>query len=135
MTWWQNLFNIKKEEPVHPRTGMITSPEFINGLKREGYWWNKDRFWWMRVWTTAVPYKRYPIFREVWETYEFDDDNEVWSYKIVNPYSLGGTPNGSHGPGWLIWQDKNVDVDKIVEGYVNLSDTEEVWNYHDDCKY
>ena len=113
MTWWQKLFGINKvdEKPKNPRAGEVSSPEYVSWLKSEGFYYNADRKWWQRVWTTAVPWRNYPNLKEVWETYNFDPDlndpqGGKWTYRIINPDHLGGIGGGGGGSGWLIWEKK-----------------------------
>ena len=57
---------------------------FIKWLKGEGYYFSEGNGWWMRVWTTAVPYMEYPTMKMVAEVYQFNlEDKKSWTYRIV----------------------------------------------------
>ena len=109
MTWWEKLlsgFNTtgQEEEEKDPRKGEKVSPELIQWLNDQGFYWQEQRGWWYRAWTTAVPYRRYPHFLERLETYQLDPNTKLWKYRIINPDNLGGL-GGGNAQGWLIWED------------------------------
>ena len=124
-TWWEKLlsgFNttgneIPKRTPLKPELGLdplvgeTSSPKFLYWLESEGFYFNHDRVWWQRVWTTWTPKyankiddREYPNMKQVWETYVIDAPSEKWTYRIVNPECLGGSGGGGHSGGWCIWE-------------------------------
>ena len=135
MTWWEKLFSgfntskdTKEEYPprtpldpnfgLEKRTGELNSPKFLWWMEANGYWWNNERLWWQKAWTSWRPTYRYisenevwdrkvdrkhPDLVEVWETWVFDEDSEKWIYRIVDPENLA-PPGGGHGQGWIIWE-------------------------------
>ena len=109
MTWWEKLFSgfnkTEEKEEVDVRKGEKVSPELIEWFNEEGFFWDEQRGWWYRVWTTAVPYRRYPYFLERFETYQLDPNTKLWKYRIINPDALGAVGGGGNGQGWLIWED------------------------------
>ena len=110
MTWWEKLFSgfntTEEKEEVDVRKGEKVSPELIEWFNEEGFFWNEQRGWWQRVWTTWTPKANYPCLRECWETHVFDVQTEEWTYRIVNPTALGAVGGGGHGGGWCIWEEK-----------------------------
>ena len=126
-TWWEKLlsgFNTTGNE-IHKRTtlkpeialdtlvGETSSPKFLYWLESEGFYFNHDRVWWQRVWTTWTPKyankiddREYPNMKQVWETYVIDAPSEKWTYRIVNPENLGGSGGGGGGGNCVIWEEE-----------------------------
>ena len=126
-TWWEKLlsgFNttgneIPKRTPLKPELGLdplvgeTSSPKFLYWLESEGFYFNHDRVWWQRVWTTWTPKyankiedREYPNMIQVWETYVIDAPSEKWTYRIVNPENLGGSGGGGGGGNCVIWEEE-----------------------------
>ena len=115
MTWWENLFsgfnttgnkNVRKPVQEHcgydANTGELDSPQFLDEIEVEGFTFDGGRVWWQRVWTTWSP----TGMKEVLETWGFDKNNKIWTYRIVNPLKLGGLGGGGRGEGWCIWEEE-----------------------------
>ena len=105
MTWWEKLFSgfntTEEKEEVDVRKGEKVSPELIEWFNEEGFFWNEQRGWWQRVWTTHTPDCVYPNLKQVWEVEQFNVKNEKWTYKIVNPSYLGQGNAGDSGSAWV----------------------------------
>ena len=112
MTWWQKLFEgfntTGNKEEIDPLTGGVDSPKFVEYLKREGYYYDPNRCWWKRVWTTITPRYQYPDLKQVFEVFEFDSVTKKWVYRIVDPEHLGGLGGGGGSGGWCIWENNDL---------------------------
>ena len=112
MTWWQKLFEgfntTDNKEEIDPLTGGVDSPKFVEYLKGQGYYFDRGRCWWKRVWTTSTPSYQYPELKKVFEVFEFDSVRKKWMYRIVDPEFLGGLGGGGNGNGWIIWEDTDL---------------------------
>ena len=117
MTWWQKLFygfnttsDEKKREPLDPElgyndsTGELDSPKYLDTLESQGFYYNKERSWWQRVWTTWTPESKYPNLKEIWEVRQFDVVDKKWDYLILDPTRLGGLGGG--GSSGFIWKEE-----------------------------
>ena len=119
LTWLEKLITKDKKEDTwkhsgDERTGESVYPVFIKWLKGEGYYFSDGNGWWMRVWTTAVPYMEYPTMKMVAEVYQFNlEDKKAWTYRIIRPDCLGER-GGGHGANWLIWEEIGTDITQNI---------------------
>ncbi len=125
LAWLKNFYSPKPEEPPwdgtfytpksipydekHPFRGQNVSPKFIEYMENNGFYFDENRGWWQRVWTTWTPKNQYPNLKQVLEIYMLGiEDGEVskeWWYRILDSNVLGGVGGGGHGEGNLIWQE------------------------------
>ena len=125
MTWWQRFTGVSQEEEKDPERGENGEYDlFIDYLNKEGYYFNdeQERKWWQRVWTTHVPYYKYPDLKQIYETYQFVPEDNRWIYRIIRPDRLGGIGGGGNAHGWCVWEDldayypKSMKHEKITAG-------------------
>ena len=121
MNWWYGF--IKKEVKKHrdgygnmptvevgvnegklleDGTGRVVSPKFVEFLHSEGYKYSSEQRWFAREWTCWTPVR----LESIQETYKYDIDDKIWTYRIVKtrllPVNGGGGRPGPKNP-HLIW--------------------------------
>ena len=111
MTWWQNLFNIKKEEPeVDP---------LVEQLEEKGFRYDEENSQWERVWMVATK-KGCERAREVYKFYEEEKRWWVMMYgnndEIFYEHIVTNTQ-------WTVTKMKDMDTNA---GYSDLHERKKV---------
>jgi len=88
-------------------TGRVVSPKFVKDLHSKGFKYSESERWFEREWSCWTPERSEIVI----ESYKYDIDDKIWTYRIIDKISMPPPPRGIEqelGPQnpHLIWVDK-----------------------------